>query len=437
MIIDFIRGNGGGGGTGSTVVVDNLQSTSATEALSANQGRVLNEKFSGYTTVAEMSAYTTTEEVAEAISAATEDMVTSDQITGFTTTADVETQITAATSAFTTSADVQSQITAVTSGLVETTALTAYTPTNGFATINGSAITEGGNIEIQGGGGGTDPNAQHRFTAATVGDMNSLSGVSEGDVCVVASAGTTYGFVEDQAMYDYLSSAETGTTGGIYQGLYELYGNQASGWTRMRVTTVENPYYNAGEYFAEDTEGIIYFTVSGVENEPDYDTTWGASFFFTYYKSYNQFVYTNGAHGYASTGVTQIYDLVSPGVAPSVSGNDDGIVLQGNQLVLHPSNEKLTVAFKIEFYKEIPIPKTFQYNNGEWVELATKSEMADFVSSSQLDPQMEVISTALNDLNSNTVRSTVIRNVVTISQAGYDALVAGGTVDSATFYIII
>ena len=159
--------------------------------------------------------------------------------------------------------------------------------------------------------------------------------------------------------------------------------------------------------------------------------------FFTYYKSYNQFVYTNGAHGYASTGVTQIYDLVSPGVAPSVSGNDDGIVLQGNQLVLHPSNEKLTVAFKIEFYKEIPIPKTFQYNNGEWVELATKSEMADFVSSSQLDPQMEVISTALNDLNSNTVRSTVIRNVVTISQAGYDALVAGGTVDSATFYIII
>lgn len=268
MIIDFIRGNGGGG-SGSTTVIDNVQSTSTTAALSANQGRILNEKFSGYTTVEEMSAYTTTEDVVEAITSATENMVTSDQITGFTTSADVETQITAATSAFTTTADVQSQITAATSGLVETEALTAYTPTSGFATINGSAITEGGNIVIQGGGGGTDPDAQHRFTASTVVDMNALTGVSEGDVCVV-----------------------NGTT-------------------------------------------------------------------------------------------------------------------------------------------------TYQYNDGSWVEIASKNDLTGFTTSAQLDPQMEVISTALNDLNTNTVRSTVIRNIVTISQAGYDALVAGGTVDSATFYIII
>lgn len=32
--------------------------------------------------------------------------------------------------------------------------MTAYTPTTGFSTINGSAITNGGNIVIQGGGGG-------------------------------------------------------------------------------------------------------------------------------------------------------------------------------------------------------------------------------------------------------------------------------------------
>ena len=35
-------------------------------------------------------------------------------------------------------------------------AMTAYTPTTGFSTINGSAITNGGDIVIQGGGGSTE-----------------------------------------------------------------------------------------------------------------------------------------------------------------------------------------------------------------------------------------------------------------------------------------
>ena len=41
-------GSSSGGGAGSTEVVDNLTSTSTTSALSANQGRVLNNKFSSY-----------------------------------------------------------------------------------------------------------------------------------------------------------------------------------------------------------------------------------------------------------------------------------------------------------------------------------------------------------------------------------------------------
>ena len=88
--------------------------------------------------------YPTSAEVESMITAATSDFVTSGE---------VESQITAATQNFVTSGDVASQITAATSGFVETEALTAYTPTSGFATINGSAITEGGNIVIQGGGG--------------------------------------------------------------------------------------------------------------------------------------------------------------------------------------------------------------------------------------------------------------------------------------------
>ena len=60
---------------------------------------------------------------------------------------------------FVTSADVKTQVEAynyVNSGDVKTQIdnnLTAYTPTSGFATINGSGITDGGNLVIQGGGG--------------------------------------------------------------------------------------------------------------------------------------------------------------------------------------------------------------------------------------------------------------------------------------------
>lgn len=57
------------------------------------------------------------------------------------TSADVETQIT--NKNYVTSATVQTQIDGN---------LSAYTPTSGFATINGSGITDGGNIVIQGGG---------------------------------------------------------------------------------------------------------------------------------------------------------------------------------------------------------------------------------------------------------------------------------------------
>ena len=57
---------------------------------------------------------------------------------------------------YVTSAQVETQITGksyITSAYVAD-ALTSYTPTTGFSTINGSAITNGGNITIQGGGGG-------------------------------------------------------------------------------------------------------------------------------------------------------------------------------------------------------------------------------------------------------------------------------------------
>lgn len=83
MIINFSNLGGGGGGS-EIQVIDNLQSTSSTAALSAKQGKVLNEA--------------------------------------------------------------KADTTAVTESIHN--ALTAYTETTGFTTINGSAITEGGNIQV-------------------------------------------------------------------------------------------------------------------------------------------------------------------------------------------------------------------------------------------------------------------------------------------------
>ena len=51
-------------------------------------------------------------------------------------------------------------------------AMTAYTPTTGFSTINGSAITNGGDIVIQGGGGGSTEEIELPIAAA-VNDLKS------------------------------------------------------------------------------------------------------------------------------------------------------------------------------------------------------------------------------------------------------------------------
>ena len=53
---------------------------------------------------------------------------------------------------YSTTNEVGNMIDGAVSGKMDTSAMSAYTPTSGFATINGSAITEGGNIVIEGGG---------------------------------------------------------------------------------------------------------------------------------------------------------------------------------------------------------------------------------------------------------------------------------------------
>ena len=58
---------------------------------------------------------------------------------------------------YSTTNEVENMINNAVSGKMDTSAMSAYTKTENFATINGSAITEGGNIVIE--GGGSDYNA--------------------------------------------------------------------------------------------------------------------------------------------------------------------------------------------------------------------------------------------------------------------------------------
>lgn len=50
---------------------------------------------------------------------------------------------------YSTTNEVENMIDSAVSGKMDTSAMSAYTPTSGFATINGSAITEGGNIVVE------------------------------------------------------------------------------------------------------------------------------------------------------------------------------------------------------------------------------------------------------------------------------------------------
>ena len=125
------------GGTEQYYAGQNIEITPSNVINVTGLTEAIQEQISGIT-----MDYATTAQVETMISAATSDFVTS---------GDVESQITSQTQNLVTSGDVETMISAATSGMVTTDALTAYTPTNGFATINGSAITEGGNIEIQGG----------------------------------------------------------------------------------------------------------------------------------------------------------------------------------------------------------------------------------------------------------------------------------------------
>lgn len=94
-------------------------------------------------------------------------------LSAYSTTEQVENMVSAATAA--TTGWVESQ-----HYLTEHQSLSAYTPTSGFSTVNGSAITEGGNITI-------DASATVRLTQA---EYDALETKDEGTIYVITDAPT-------------------------------------------------------------------------------------------------------------------------------------------------------------------------------------------------------------------------------------------------------
>lgn len=320
--------------------------------------------------------YATTGQVETMISAATSDFVTS---------GDVQSQITSQTQNLVTSGDVETMISSATSGMASTqyvdgavsgkadttavtqsinNALSSYTPTANFATINGSGITEGGNIVIEGGGG--DENAQHKYTAATESDMNSLTGISEGDVCTVLPRyvqATDILSNDGYNMYDYLR------LGYDFFSAMDIIG---IGFRhRYRFTIIENPTYDPSQSQGEVPSGAsMVFTVE------DYSSGEGQRFFGVQCDNGGNWNYMNNKSDWIWDGIsdnTAILDLSNFPQNNVGTGWQEAVMIpEMFSQYTNDVNPYYQYVFNIEVYQ---VAVTYQYNNGEWVKLANTDEV--------------------------------------------------------------
>lgn len=154
MIIDFHKCYGGGG-SGSGVTPQEVQAQIDSALTPYWESGETKDYVDGAVSGISLDGYYTSAETDSAISQA---------VAPFYTSAQTDEKIASAVTPVANHLAEVEQITAsayteLHDGLMEVSARTMpdmslYTPTSGFSTINGSAITNGGNIVIQGGGGG-------------------------------------------------------------------------------------------------------------------------------------------------------------------------------------------------------------------------------------------------------------------------------------------
>ena len=139
-----------------------------------------------------------------------EGFITSDALSGYSTTQEMNTAIDNAVS-----------------GKVDTTTMSAYTPTSGFSTINGSAITEGGNITVEETpySGGTNIQIEDHVISVTgitvptkVSDLENDEGyITTADTQDFVTSGDVktqiedYGYITEDALSGYSTTEEMNT----------------------------------------------------------------------------------------------------------------------------------------------------------------------------------------------------------------------------------
>lgn len=220
--------------------------SAATSGL-AESSAVTQEIQNAVSGLAESSAVT--QEIQNAVSGLAESSAVTQEInqavSGLAESSAVTAEISAATSGLAESSAVTAEISAATSGLAESsavtqeinTALSSYTPTSGFSTINGSAITSGGNITISGGSAGA--------VEMTQAEYNALSGNVSADTFYVISDATPIN------MSDYATTGALATTATTLSGAIDTKATKASTTARSGSYF---PYWNAEGIITGDTQ---------------------------------------------------------------------------------------------------------------------------------------------------------------------------------------
>jgi len=334
------------------------------------------------------------------------------------------------------------------------------------------------NVNFSGtGGGGTDANAQHRLTAETYSAMTAMTGVSEGDICVVEAH---YSPFPDEFYEEYLPND---TFRNCLISVYNDYGSP----TQLRITLVESEYAEEGAPDAPEKNAVQFYARVGSNSA---SRIYG-------FKSSSKTV----------SDETVLYYAVNNGSVSSFSGFNIQATL-GYQLTVPLNNlfnssslfyEKDfkdamswsgATGYKYVWYVEYYVPaETYQFNNGSWIKLGDasvanealanansalnelgnkldyiadttypsidefRSQITDFQNCiakfavSEGTPAQDVTHLMLhksgtsdarnNPVVDELVQSKSVFDIVALTQAEYDALEQAGELVSTTLYAII
>lgn len=153
-----------------------------------------------------------------------------------------------------TSAQTNTAISNAVSGKMDTSAISAYTPTSGFSTVNGSAITVGGNIVIESGG--------ESFVELTQAQYDALTAYTPNTTYIITDA-------QEVDMANYYTSAQTNTAiSNAVSGKTDKVSVTASGsgykfvkWNNQGVITGATTAYQASGQI-NGTSRTVYSTSS-------------------------------------------------------------------------------------------------------------------------------------------------------------------------------